>query len=207
MKTVSLILFILMTTPPCLVGQSLAHNEGLSFSGTLGLFPSSLHTIYEFKEQFPVTSEVKTSLFGSIGISYSGIQFIGETELTVSVELYYGRTATPRKRLGSTLGLTMQDDQWFLGTWTKIKVPSIVSPFLRLGVGVFKYHLNEHWSPDGSFPDFNESGGRFALGGGAGIDWNLTETITLSCFGDGVFTPTRPLFSFSVLGVRASVAI
>ena len=178
-----------------------AYSQSVSLSAGAALFPDFLTRNYEFR-YYSASSPVRTSVFGTAGITYSPLPLIGETKVAISIDVIFGVASTGPVQVYNGLYTARMDDMMvFTGLWTKFYVPATLSPFIRLGMGVLYGNLEETYTSN-PLDNRRDKYSRVALAGGGGADVAITDMITLSFFAEGVFTPDKPLTSFSVLGVR-----
>jgi len=199
----TILLFIVAASLSASMNAQASKDRPYGVSAGLALMPSSFFREYQFRYSV-LSSALKTSFFGTVGVSYLAFQLEERTSILFSVEAIYGQSSTPVTYRLSYRG-QMKDELLFVGLWTKLIVPATISPFVKLGAGVLKRHLREMFSTNLTNYDLRET--RFAIAAGGGIDFALSNTITLSLFGDGVITASPPLVAFPALGARVCLAI
>lgn len=187
--------------------QEAAVSPGFAISLGVGTWPHFFRTPYKFND--PFTTADRTDLYlVSGGISYSPIHFVDKTKLSISLELLYGRSSTPPTRYTSSTTITMTEDMVFLAVWTKAYVPSTISPFARVGIGLFRTRLSEDFTPARpTWDNFVYHDTQLGLGAGGGIDWDVNEAFRLTFQLSGIVAPGKEVIGTRYFELASSVGL
>jgi opacity protein-like surface antigen len=175
-------------------GLNLAFSIGTAFNdpGTWSFYGGPNHVI------------VRPGISGNIGIEYGPFSVTSASQLYLCMDVGFTQTKTAEvefQRNGT------EQAKWTavpILAWVRLTTNSSLSPYVQLGVGLINFRFVESHSIFSDYLDTDLQYWAFGWGGGAGVEWRMSDKIRLSLFvthlsAEG--TRTQPRWDGSLNGI------
>lgn len=208
MKKLTLILFSLTFLIFSLNAQTDVSHPSLGASFSLGTAindPASWFFYFGPKDIL-----VQLGLSGSLAATYGPFPLIGGSNLSFSPEVGFSRVQTASVEFGRGTAQAVWKRTTAL-LWIRLATDAVLSPYVQLGVGTMNSIFDERHSVNPEY-DIALDYWTFGWGAGAGIQYRVSDDVTLSLFGDhlageGTRTQNRRDGSSSGIYTRSVVGV
>jgi len=125
---------------------------------------------------------VRAGISGDIGIEYGPFPVMSGTHLYVSADLGFVQAQTAQVEFQ---GIGSEQAKWMVVpalAWARLTTSAVLSPYVQLGVGVINVQFTESHSIFSEYYDTNLKYWTLGWGGGAGLEWRMSDKMRLSLF-------------------------